>query len=90
MIAEAEVDQEGRIVLSEALLEKAGLQSGSHLRVECERSYILIQTRPPGLYMDGGVLVYDHGRPLPPDYVERLEEVRQHHSFRDDDACEVR
>ena len=90
MIAEAEVDQEGRIVLSEALLEKAGLQSGSHLRVECESSYILIQTRPPGLYMADGVLVYDHGRPLPPDYVERLEEARQQRSFPDDDACKAK
>ena len=77
MTAELEVDQERRIVLPDELLEKLHVQANTRLTYESEGSYILIQTRPPGLYWENGVPVYDHGRPLPPDHVNWLDEARE-------------
>ena len=77
MIAEAEVDNKRRIVLPKELIEKLHLQPDTRLAILAEESYILIQTRPPGLYWENGMPVYDHGRPLPPDHVNCLDEARE-------------
>jgi len=77
MTVEALVDKERRIVLPDELLESLQIQPDSRVIVEAGTSYILIQTRPPGLYSKNGILVYDHGRPLPPDHVHWLDRARE-------------
>ena len=77
MIAQVEIDEEGRIKLPEEVREALHLVPGKRLTLESEGSYILLQTRPPGLYMKRGCLVYDHGRPLPPDHVDWVDRGRE-------------
>ncbi len=77
MIAEVEIDEEGRIRLPEELRTKLHLVPGKRLTLDSEGSYILLQTRPPGLYLEKETMVYDHGRPLPPDHVNWLDQARE-------------
>ncbi len=77
MIAEAEVDQQGRIVLSDEVREAHRLVPGTRLKLDSQTGYIYIQTKPPGLYWENGVPVYYTGHPVPPESVDWVRQNRE-------------
>ena len=79
MVAEVEIDPEGRITLPEEFRAAFHLVPGRRVKLDSSGSCIVIQTRPPGLYEEKGILVYDHGSPLPmgdADWVRQAREER--------------
>jgi bifunctional DNA-binding transcriptional regulator/antitoxin component of YhaV-PrlF toxin-antitoxin module len=77
MVKQVEIDGEGRIKLPEELRDALHLLPGKRLTLDSQGSYILLQTRPPGVYLEKGMPVYDHGRPLPPDHVDWVDRDRE-------------
>jgi AbrB family looped-hinge helix DNA binding protein len=78
MNATAEIDKSGRIVVPKKLRDALHLVPGTRLTLRQEGEAIVVQpeSKPRGLYWKNGMLVYDFGRPLPPDHVNWVEQSR--------------
>ena len=78
MVAEVEIDAEGRIKLPDEFRAAFDLVPGRRLTLDSEGDCIVIHSRPPGVYEERGLLVYDHGRPLPSlvDWIDEAREAR--------------
>lgn len=74
----AEIDKAGRVVVPKKLRDRLNLRPGTrlHLRQEGESIVIEHESKPRGLYMDRGTLVYDPGPAPPSDAVEEIAEAR--------------
>ncbi len=81
MNATAEIDKAGRIVVPKKMRDTLHLVPGTRLTLHQEGQTIVLETesKPRGLYMKRGTLVYDAG-PVPPsdaaDWVARDREAR--------------
>lgn len=74
-----EIDKAGRVVVPKRIREALHLVPGTRLTLHQEDDRLVIQpeSRPRGLYMKKGTLVYDAG-PLPPlDIVDWIERDRR-------------
>ncbi len=78
MDAIAEIDKAGRVVVPKKLRDRLHLRPGTrlHLRQEGETIVIEPESKPRGLYMEKGTLVYDAGPAAPSDAVEWVAEAR--------------
>lgn len=79
MNATAEIDKAGRLVVPKKMRDALHLVPGTRLTLIQKGDAIVLQTeaKPRGLYRKNGILVYDSGRPVPPDAVNWIEENRQ-------------
>jgi len=79
MNAIAEIDKAGRVVVPKKLRDALHLVPGTRLslRLDGERLLIEPESKPRGLYMDRGTLVYDAGLVPPSDVVEWIAEDRE-------------
>jgi AbrB family looped-hinge helix DNA binding protein len=79
MNAIAEIDKAGRVVVPKKFRDMLHLRPGTRLHLRQEGETIVIQTesKPRGLYMDRGTLVYDAGPVPPSDVVEWIAEDRE-------------
>jgi AbrB family looped-hinge helix DNA binding protein len=79
MNATAEIDKAGRLVVPKKMRDALQLVPGTRLTLIQKGNAILVQTeaKPRGLYLKNGLLVYDSGRPVPPDAVNWVDENRQ-------------
>jgi AbrB family looped-hinge helix DNA binding protein len=79
MNAIAEIDKAGRLVVPKKMREALHLAPGTRLTLRTEGEAIIVrqETKPRGLYRKNGILVYDSGRPVPPDAVNWLEQSRE-------------
>lgn len=79
MNAIAEIDKAGRVVVPKKLREALHLVPGTRLslRLDGERLLIEPESKPRGLYMDRGTLVYDAGPGPASDVVEWIAEDRE-------------
>ena len=79
MNATAEIDKAGRIVVPKKLRDALHLTPGTRLKLrqECETIIVQAESQPGRLYEKNGILVYDAGRPVPPDAVNWVDESRR-------------
>ena len=79
MNAIAEIDKAGRVVVPKKLRDRLHLVPGTrlHLRQEGETIVIESESKPRGLYMDRGTLVYDSGPGPETDVLEWIAEDRE-------------
>jgi AbrB family looped-hinge helix DNA binding protein len=79
MNATAEIDKAGRVVVPKRLREALHLVPGTRLTLHQEGDRLVIQpeSRPRGLYMKKGTLVYDAGPVPPSDVVDWIAEDRE-------------
>jgi AbrB family looped-hinge helix DNA binding protein len=78
MNAIAEIDKAGRVVVPKRFREALHLVPGTRLSLRQEGETIVIQpeSKPRGLYMKKGTLVYDAGPVPPSDAVEEVAKAR--------------
>ena len=79
MNAIAEIDKAGRVVVPKKLREALHLAPGTRLSLRLEGESLVIQpeSKPRGLYMKKGTLVYDAGPGPVTDVVEWIAEDRE-------------
>jgi AbrB family looped-hinge helix DNA binding protein len=79
MNAIAEIDKAGRVVVPKKLREALHLVPGTRLslRLEGERIVVEPESKPRGLYMKKGTLVYDAGPGPATDAVEEVANARE-------------
>ena len=79
MNAIAEIDKAGRLVVPKKLREELHLVPGTRLSLRREGETLVIEpaSKPRGLYMKKGTLVYDAGPVPPSDVVEWIAEDRE-------------
>jgi AbrB family looped-hinge helix DNA binding protein len=79
MNAIAEIDKAGRVVVPKKFRDALHLVPGTRLSLRQEGESLVIQSesKPRGLYMDRGTLVYDAGPVPPSDVVEWIAEDRE-------------
>jgi AbrB family looped-hinge helix DNA binding protein len=79
MNAIAEIDKAGRVVVPKKLREALHLVPGTRLslRLDGERLLIEPESKPRGLYMDRGTLVYDAGPGPATDAVDEIAKTRE-------------
>jgi len=79
MNATTEIDKAGRIVVPKKMRDALHLVPGTRVTLHQEGDAITLEpeARPSGLRWKGGMLVYDHGRPLPPDCVNWVNQARE-------------
>jgi len=79
MNATAEIDKAGRLVVPKKLRDALHLVPGTRVELRQEGAGIVMEPerKGRGLYMKNGILVYDTGRPLPPDHVDWVEQNRE-------------
>jgi AbrB family looped-hinge helix DNA binding protein len=79
MNATAEIDKSGRLVVPKKFRDAFRLVPGTRLVLQQEGDRIMMQpeAKPRGLYMKNGILVYEGGRPVPPESVNWVEENRE-------------
>ncbi|HUD21411.1 MAG TPA: AbrB/MazE/SpoVT family DNA-binding domain-containing protein [Acidobacteriaceae bacterium] len=78
MNAIAEIDKAGRVVVPKKLRDALHLVPGTRLslRLDGERLLIEPESKPRGLYMDRGTLVYDAGPGPATDAVDEIAKAR--------------
>jgi AbrB family looped-hinge helix DNA binding protein len=78
MNAIAEIDKAGRVVVPKKFRDVLHLRPGTRLHLRQEGETIVIQTesKPRGLYMKKGTLVYDAGPGPASDAVEEVARTR--------------
>jgi len=78
MNAIAEIDKAGRVVVPKKFRDMLHLRPGArlHLRQEGETIVIQLESKPRGLYMKKGTLVYDSGQVPSSDAVDEVAKVR--------------
>lgn len=79
MNAIAEIDKAGRVVVPKKLRDSLHLVPGTRLSLRQDGDALVIQaeSKPRGLYMEKGTLVYDAGPVPPSDVVEWIAEDRE-------------
>jgi AbrB family looped-hinge helix DNA binding protein len=79
MNAIAEIDKAGRVVVPKKMREALQLVPGTRLslRLDGERLLIELESKPRGLYMKKGTLVYDGGPGPATDAVEEIARDRE-------------
>jgi AbrB family looped-hinge helix DNA binding protein len=79
MNAITEIDKAGRVVVPKKLREALHLVPGTRLSLRLDGECLLIEpeSKPRGLYMNRGTLVYDAGPVPPSDVVEWIAEDRE-------------
>ena len=79
MIATAEIDKAGRLVVPKKLRDSLHLVAGTRVTLELKNGEIHLApaTKPRGLYWKNGVPVFEMGRPLPHDHVNWVEQDRE-------------
>jgi len=79
MNATAEIDKAGRVVVPKKLRDALHLVPGTRLILHQEGDSIVLQpeSKPRGLYMKKGTLVYDAGPVPPSNVVEWIAEGRE-------------
>jgi AbrB family looped-hinge helix DNA binding protein len=79
MNAIVEIDKAGRVVVPKRLREALHLVPGTRLSLHQEGDRLVIQpeSRPRGLYMKKGTLVYDAGPVPPSNVVDWIAEDRE-------------
>jgi AbrB family looped-hinge helix DNA binding protein len=82
MNATAEIDKAGRLVVPKKMRDALHLVPGTRLVLKQKGEAIIMQpeSKPRGLYRKNGMLVYEFGRPLPPDHVDWLDQAREERS----------
>ena len=78
MNATAEIDKAGRVVVPKKMRDVLHLRPGTrlHLRQEGETIVIELESKPRGLYMKRGTLVYDAGPGPASDAVDEVAMAR--------------
>ena len=78
MNAIAEIDKAGRVVVPKRLRDALHLVPGTRLTLHQEGNSLVIQpeSKPRGLYLKRGTLVYDAGSVPPSDVVDWIAEDR--------------
>ena len=86
MIATAEIDKAGRLVVPKKMRDALHLVPGTRVTLSQTEDAITIapELKPRGLYLDRGTLVYDAG-PFPP--VDVVAEVRRNRDDRLDELA---
>jgi AbrB family looped-hinge helix DNA binding protein len=79
MNAITEIDKAGRVVVPKRLRDALHLVPGTRLslRLDGERLLIEPESKPRGLYMDRGTLVYDAGPGPATDAVDEIAKARE-------------
>jgi AbrB family looped-hinge helix DNA binding protein len=79
MNAITEIDKAGRLVVPKKMRDALHLVPGTRLSLIQKGNAIVVQTeaKPGRLYRKNGILVYDSGKPVPPDSVNWVDENRQ-------------
>ena len=79
MNAIAEIDKSGRVVVPKKLRDALHLAPGTRFRVRTAGNGILLEPEvaPRGLFRKNGILVYDSGRPTPPEAVDWVRQDRE-------------
>jgi AbrB family looped-hinge helix DNA binding protein len=79
MNAIAEIDKAGRVVVPKKLREALHLVPGTRLSLRLEGESLVIEpeSKPRGLYMKKGTLVYDAGPGPATDAVEEVANARE-------------
>jgi AbrB family looped-hinge helix DNA binding protein len=79
MDATAEIDKAGRVVVPKRLRDALHLVPGTRLTLHQEGDRLVIQpeSKPRGLYMKKGTLVYDAGPVPPSNVVDWIAEDRE-------------
>ena len=79
MNAITEIDKAGRVVVPKRLRDALHLVPGTRLslRLDGERLLIEPESKPRGLYMDRGTLVYDAGPGPATDSVDEIAKARE-------------
>jgi AbrB family looped-hinge helix DNA binding protein len=79
MNATAEIDKAGRVVVPKKLRDALHLVPGTRLILHQDGDSIVLQpeSKPRGLYMKKGTLVYDAGPVPPSNVVEWIAEARE-------------
>jgi AbrB family looped-hinge helix DNA binding protein len=74
-----EIDKAGRIVVPKQIRDTLHLTPGTKLNINIEGNQIILrhEAKPRGLYRKRGMLVYDSGRPVPPDAVDWVKQDRE-------------
>ena len=78
MNATAEIDKAGRIVVPKKMRDALHLAPGTRVTLQQKGDTITLEpeAKPRGLYRKNGMLVYDFGRPLPPDHTDWVRQAR--------------
>jgi AbrB family looped-hinge helix DNA binding protein len=78
MNAITEIDKAGRVVVPKKLREALHLVPGTRLSLRLDGECLLIEpeSKPRGLYMNRGTLVYDAGPVPPSDAVDEIAKAR--------------
>jgi AbrB family looped-hinge helix DNA binding protein len=79
MNATAEIDKAGRLVVPKKMRDALHLVPGTRLTLRTEGEAIVVQqeVKGRGLYRKNGMLVYDIGRPVPPEAVDWVNQDRE-------------
>ena len=79
MNATAEIDKAGRLVVPKKMRDALHLVPGTRLTLRTEGEAIVVQqeVKGRGLYRKNGMLVYDIGRPVPPEAVDWVDQDRE-------------
>ena len=79
MNAITEIDKAGRLVVPKKMRDALHLVPGTRLTLIQKGNAIVVQTesKPAGLYRKNGLLVYDSGQAVPPDFVDWLKADRE-------------
>ena len=79
MNAIVEIDKAGRLVVPKKVRDELHLVPGTRLTLQQNGQTITLEpeSKPRGLYRERGMLVYDTGRPVPPEAVHWLNEDRE-------------
>ncbi len=79
MDAIVEIDKAGRLVVPKKMREALHPVEGTRVALRQDGDAIVMenQTKPRGLYLKNGILVYDAGHTLPHDDVDWVEKNRE-------------
>jgi AbrB family looped-hinge helix DNA binding protein len=79
MNATAEIDKAGRLVVPKKMRDALRLVPGTRVTLQQEGDVITLQPEATsrGLFWKNGLLVYDFGKPLPPDHVDWVDQARE-------------
>ena len=79
MIATAEIDKAGRLVVPKKLRDSLHLVAGTRLTIRQQGDELVIapESAATGLTFENGIPVFRLGKTLPPDHVHWVEDARE-------------
>ena len=79
MIATAEIDKAGRLVVPKKLRDSLHLVAGTRVTIRQQGTELVIapESEVSGITFENGIPVFRLGKPLPPDHVNWVDDARE-------------